>query len=304
MAYAKATLVSRIRRELNDVPWFDAAAAAVTTAGQTTLTVADTTLYAVGDVIEFQDDGEQVLVQALFSATVLTIARGHNGTTPSTHLISTQLAKGPLFQYKQIEFAVEASLQSLWPSVYHVASEAITPVAGTKWYANATTPAGIDLISAVQMSTSTPSTPFFYGARKGAYPIALVHGLPTASFTSGSAYYIPHFRNTTNTVLIRSAAIIDDTVSGSNYSYLSDGLLVEAVVLLAAADLLQFLDIPRSSDQDTTMADATVSPGARSSVAEGIRRRGMEKKRQYALELARRAPRMPVWAGVSSGAGI
>lgn len=301
MAYLQATLIKRIRQELNDVPFYDTCTEAMDTT-ETGLDVADTTLWAVGDVVEFQDDGEQALVTALASGTTLTVRRNHNFSVTTTagtgtsHSINTAIVKSPVFPYANVTEKIEGVLQSLWPTVYHVYTEDITPIAGTKYYV--ATVGAMDIIQATQMTTSSPSTPFFYGTRKGAYPIQLLHNLPTGSFAGGSAYYIPHFRNTTNHIFIAVAFKIDDTVATSSYTYLTDGLVVEAVVYLAAADLVQSTDIMRVTDQDNTMNDQSVSPGMRTQVATGLRRLGQQKKEQARLELARRSPRLPVWQGI------
>mgnify|MGYP000154892807 CR=1 FL=1 len=60
--------------------------------------VADTTKYAIGNIVEFQDDGEQCLVTALASATTLTVIRNFNYSVTSTagtgtsHSLSTATA--------------------------------------------------------------------------------------------------------------------------------------------------------------------------------------------------------------------
>lgn len=301
MAYSQASLIKRVRQELNDVPFYDTCTEAMDTT-ETGLDVAATSEWAVGDVVEFQDDGEQCLVTALASATTLTVRRNHNfsvGATAGTgtnHSINAAIVKTPLFPYANVVTAIEGATQSLWPTVYHVLTDDITPVVGTKYYA--ATAGAMDIIQATQMTTDSPAIPKFYGTRKGAYPIQLLHNLPTASFTSGSAYYIPHFFNTTNHVFIAVAFRIDDTVGSGNYTYLTDGLVVEAVVYLTAADLVLSTDIARATDQDNNMNDQSVSPGARAQLGSQLRRLGQTKKEQARLDLARRSPRLPVWQGV------
>lgn len=302
MAYSQATLVSRIRRELNDAPWFDTCTE-VMDVSETDLSVADTTYWAIGDIVEFQGldassvvQNEQCLVTALFDATTLTVRRGHNDTTPATHATGASIAKNPLFQKIQIEKAIEGALQSMWPTAYYPEAKLVTPVAGTKWYNGYV--GWMDIIQAVQMSTDSSSVPKFYGGRRGSYPVTLIQNMPVLSFAAGNALYIPYHFNDTNTISVVGARLMDDTIATGSYTYLDDGLAVEAVVYLAAADLVTSTDVPRTVDQDNTMHDQTVAPLARAQLGDELRRLGSMKKQQYAQELHRRAPRMPVWHGV------
>ncbi len=299
MAYSRATLVSRIRRVVNDAPFFDICTEAMDTT-ETGLSVADTTYWSVGDVVEFQDDGEQCLVTALASATELTVVRNYNfsvGATAGTgtsHSISAQIAKNPIFQYAQITNGIEGVLQSMWPTVYYVQTQSITPVDGTKWY-NATADA-IGVIQAVQIHTDS-ITPKFYNGRGGSYPCNLVHGLPVGTFASTKAWNIPYLFNTTNTILVTFAQTMDDSFSTPNYTRLDDGLAVEATIYLVAADLVQNTEVIRVTDQDTQMNDQTVTPGQRTGIAGRLRDHGQMKKQQEALRLAAQFPLAPQWHG-------
>lgn len=63
---------------------------AVYAAGDTALTVADDTVFAVNDVIYI--DSEQILVTAKPGANVLTVTRAQNGTTDAAHADSTAIS--------------------------------------------------------------------------------------------------------------------------------------------------------------------------------------------------------------------
>jgi hypothetical protein len=299
VAYSKATLIHRIRREIGDRPFYDICTEAMDTT-ETGLDVADSTVYDVGDVIEFQDDGEKVLVQALPSATSLTVARAYQGLTPGTgtsHSINATITKEPLVEYHQIEYAIKAVLQSMWPAVYHPLEVDITPVANTKYYHASSLTGCMEVLSAVQMHTDNV-TPKFYNGARGSYPATLLHNMPAATYSTTKVLYIPYQFNTTNHIFVLCARLIDDTFSTPNYTYLNDGLLVEAVIDLTAATLVENLDIPRSTDQDNQMADQTVPAGTRMQVGGALRMRGQTKKEQYVLELKARAPRAATWYGV------
>src|SRR3990172_21840 len=111
MAFAKATLIQRIRTRLNDNP-FQTACTEAMDASETDLDVAATSKFDVGDIVEFQDDGEQCLVTALADTDTLTVIRGFNGTTATTHSSGVLTAKNPVFAYKQIEDAIAEVLRS------------------------------------------------------------------------------------------------------------------------------------------------------------------------------------------------
>lgn len=300
MAYSQATLFKRLRQTLNDTPWYDICTEAMDTT-ETGLDVADTTYYSVGDVVEFLDDGEQCLVTALASATTLTVQRNHNFSvgatlgTGTSHSISARIAKNPIIQYAQLSQAVEAALQGMYPTVYYVQTQSVSTSDGTYYY-NATADA-LRIIQATQKRVSAEGVDFFNGPRTS-YPITLIHYLPVADYPSTKAWYIPRKFNSTYAIEITFAQLIDNTISGGNYSRLDDGLVVEATLMLAAAELAGNLELPRTLDQDTTMADQSVSPGVRVRVAEDFRRRGRTLKQQAAVELAVRAPMIGVWQGV------
>ena len=290
MAFSKATLFSRVRRILNDNPFTDQITAAVTTAGQTTLTVADSTKYAVGSVVEFQDDGDQCLVSAVPTATTLTVVRSHNGTTASTHTNGTAMVLDPVFQYIQIEQSIDAALRGLWPYVYKVETATVTPVSGTRYYNLSATI--LELSSVVQMDTNTPARPFFYGVQKNSYPVAVVHGLPTGSFAAGQAVYIPYFKNTTNSVQVNGIARITATVATSNYSDFSDGLEADCVTYYTVSRLISETDVPRLTQEDITMGDETVQPLSRTKLAAYWEGKAIQERNKWKMYLDVTLPRI------------
>jgi len=305
MAFAKATLISRIRRRLNDDPWHDICTEAMDTT-ETDLSVADTTKWAVGDIVEFQDDGEQCLVTVLTSSTVLTVIRAVNGSpsatpgTGTTHAINGDIVKNPVYQYIQIEQAISAAIAELWPYVYKKITTSVTPLTtGENYYSVAATVEGIS--SAVQLSTATVDKPQFYGLRRSAYPIELVVGLPDnfpGTEDTGKAVWIPRTYNTTNAILVNGIGRITDTVATSSYSDLTDGNEVQCVVYFALAELVASTDIIRSTGTDTSMNDQSVSPGRRSQLSEVWYQKGLRRRRQWEMDLHTSLPKLPSYRKV------
>lgn len=291
MAFAKATLIQRVRHLLRDASWRDTCTEAMD-ATETDLSVADTTRYAVGSIVEFQDDGEQCYVSALFSGTVLTVTRGVNGTTGTTHSINAVIVKNPGFTFKQIEEAIGASIRALWPYVYKKIETTVTPVVGEKFYPP--TAGTIDISSAVQLTVDSPDKPFFYGTRRSAYPVFLHTGIPSAfsQDTSGVAIEIPHFRNTTNDVLVTGIGKITAAISESDYSDLTDGVEVDCVAYYAAGRLVMVTDISRTTLEDVSMNDQSVRPGTRTSIGQMWKEEAKALRGQWEEDLFYTLPRM------------
>ena len=84
---------------------------------------------------------------------------------------------------------------------------------------------------------------------------------------------------------------ITDTVSGSNYSDLTDGLEVECVQFLAVAELVAATDISRVTQEDIEMGLASVNSGQRTGVAAYWERKGLVRKAQWQLDLMTNLPR-------------
>lgn len=295
MAFAKATLIQRIRTRLNDNP-FQTACTEAMDASETGLDVASTTKFDVGDIVEFQDDGEQCLVTALASSTELTVIRGFNGTTAATHSISVLVAKNPVFSYLAIEGAIAEVLRDLWPHVYKEVNYTITPVVGQRWYE---LDDGGDTATILELSTVTQvygasgqERVMYYGARRtGAYPANLEFNVPVALAASGVGLYLPYLRHSTNNIFVNGIARLTATVSGGNYSDITEGVEVDCVMYLAMAKLVAWTDISRSTQEDVTMSDESVRPLVRTQLAGTLERQGYEARRRWEEELRIKLPR-------------
>jgi len=307
MALAKATVVRRIRRILNDNPFQDTCTEAMDTT-ETGLDVADTTKYDVGAVVEFQDDGEQCLITVLASATTLTVIRNYNGAAPgtgTTHAISGAILRDPVFSYNQIEEAVDATLRGLWPHVYKAVTMSITPVAGTSWYEideptadNATEM--LELSSITQVDSNTPTGYRYYGERRGMFPAYLHMDVPTTIAGSGVALYIPTLANT-NTITVKGIGKLTATLATTNYADISDGVEADTVVYYAVSRLVAATDISRSTQEDISLSDQTVVSGRRTSLAAYWQREAQKSRYTWERELARTLPRKPDLAGARRG---
>lgn len=300
MAFSQATLVKRIRQLLNDNPFNDTCTEAMDTT-ETGLDVASTTKWNIGDIVEFQDDGEQCLVTALPTATELTVRRNHNlsvtdtvgtGTSHSinAHIIKVTPMGGTMF-YAQITGAVDATMRELWPHVYKKITATITPVANEHYYDAATTV--LEISSAVQLTTSTPDRPVFYGQTGAAYPIKLIKNMPIgfSGSTTSASYYIPSFNNLTNTLLVNGIGKVTATVSSGSYDDLTDGVEVDCVTYLTIARLLGASDVSRATQEDIAQGLQNLDVGARLRVGGYWLGRGREERANWVNELRLTLPR-------------
>lgn len=99
-----------------------------------TIVVDDGTKFNAGNIIEFQDNGEQCYVMSV-STNTLTVIRGHNGTTAASHLDNTVLAKNPRFSMKQAEDSITGTLFDLERHGVHSFGEgSLTLVANQYFY--------------------------------------------------------------------------------------------------------------------------------------------------------------------------
>lgn len=118
MAYSTtaATLIDRTRRFVRDYPDYDTITAALTDTTGTTVTVADTTLYAKRWPIEV--DYETMQIRSITNATTMVVERGAFGSTAATHLNGTKILMRPAFYAAEILDALNQSLQATWPFFY------------------------------------------------------------------------------------------------------------------------------------------------------------------------------------------
>jgi hypothetical protein len=308
MAFTKATLLTRIRTRLNDNPFTTACTEAMD-ASETDLDVADRAKFDVGDIVEFQDDGERCLVTAGGTgAGALTVIRGFNGTTAATHSSGALMAKNPVFSFTAMEQAISETIHDLWPHVYKSVAYSITPVAGTHWYE---LDSGTDTALLLDISTvrqvipkGALNEPFDYGTRHSAYPATFYYNVPVAVAASAKALYIPRLRDTTNAILVTGLTQITDTVDTGSYSDLTDGIGVQCVTAYAVSKLIGWTGVSRVTQEDVTMSDESVRPGTRESIAAEWERKAYFLRRKWERLLESTYPRRPSRSGARSWDGV
>lgn len=293
MAYAQTTLIKRIRAILGDNPYVDTCTEAMDTT-ETGMDVTDGTEYQEGNVLEFQDDGELVLVRSVSSNT-LTVVRNYKFSVTATagtgtsHTINQEFVKDPIYTYSNIVLAVADALLNLWPYVYRKYPLTLTPSTTTDWYDADTTIMGL---SSVTQRLASTNVIFYYGTRGSTYPVELKFEVPTAIVTSGVGIYLPYLRDQTNSIFVNGIARITDAQSGGSYSHFSDGVEATCIIYYAVADLIARTDIVRTTQEDVSMGDTSVAPLTRTQLSEYWNRKGRASRRQWEDNLNRTYPWM------------
>ena len=260
MTLSVTTLEQRVRNHLDDDSGYEGYITADPGTG-TTVAVDDGTKWLAGDVGEFQDgiSSDQFLVKVV-AANNLTVKRGHNGTTAAAHSINIPVKKKGRFTEAQIRYALDQTINDLWPFAWKIVTKDITPSTTTVWFDMATDV--IDLISVTQLSGPSGQYVSFFGEKGSGQAVRLEKNLPSTLVTSGVGISFPNgYFHPTNTIKANYRALITTTVSNGSYSDLSDGLLADALAYGACARLVAAKDIPRTG-QMTTVGDSTVTPGA------------------------------------------
>lgn len=295
MAYSQATLIQEVRDLLGESPWYVALSTTISSSATTTVVVPDGTEWAAGDILEFQDDGEQCYVRSI-ATNDLTVYRGFNGTTASSsHTSGGLLIKNPVFTYKRVKDEIERAITNTWPYAWKAVQDSITPATGTYWFDLASD--AVDLVSVYQLFGSSSNMVGTYGTAGSKKSVMLMRNLPAALVASGIGLRFPGgFYDSSNSVYVYYRAKLTTTTSNGSYSDLADGLLADHIAHAAAARLLATEDSPRVSDNDVTMGDATVQPGLRAQVASVVlERKATELRNQYYDELMRTIPPMKKW---------
>ena len=293
MAFAKATLIQRVRDILGTEEFEDYITADPTTG--TNVTVTDTTLWDAGAVGEFQDDGERFLVRSITNSTVMVVKRGHGGTTAaSSHAVNTVIVRDPVYPYSRINDSIVQTINSLWPWAWHMEEVELTVDSTKAWYDLTAT--CIDLIQAFQLTDGTPTHAKFFGVDGSYKPVIIARNLPSSLVTSGVGARFPRgIFDSDNTIYVQCRAKVLTTVSGGNYTDLTDEIETETIAWGAAARLVMAREIPRVSEDDTSMGDATVQPGNRMSIGREVFKRYRELLNDWNDELKRTIPPAKQW---------
>lgn len=293
MSLAQSTLVQRVRRILGDTPYQQVGS--TSNASTTTVTVSDSSKFDVGAIIEFQNNGEQVMVKTITNATTVEVwARGHNGTTAATQASGT-IFIDPEFTYIDITDGLDRCIQTLWPYAWKKVSDTVTPDTTTQWFDLAAD--AIDLIQVVQRYGDSSQYLARFGEKDSGLPVAIGLNMPTAYVASGVGIRFPNgFAHSTNVVYIDYRAKITTTLSSTNYSDLSDGLLAEAVVYGTAAKLVGVKEVPLVTSRDVSQGDTPIGPQARLTAASYLSDMYRKTLNQARDELMRTIPPMNIWS--------
>lgn len=260
MAYPVASMITRIRRILQDTPYEQLSTSDPGSSGSyvvDTFDVADGSKWATGDIAEFQDNGEQIYVQSVASNTI-TGLRGFNDTTPSAHSVSTRVLKNPEFPYVDILDAIRATLDSLWPYAWKVTEVTATPPSPSSAWVNLNATL-IDLVSVKQLYGTNPTRLGEYGA-DGGRPVVFRRDLPTTLCASTVGVWFPNgIFDPTNDIFVKGRAIITNDTSGADFADISEGIDAECVAYGAASQVISDKE-PQRVMQDTSQGDQSVRP--------------------------------------------
>lgn len=155
MATTATTLVSRVRRFLNDWPDLDQLTVDMNSSG-TTATVADTSKYAVN--WRFQVGQEIMRITAIPSSQNLTVIRGAFGTTPAAHSTGDTILIRPAFSDLEILDAVNAGINATFPYYYKAVLDTSLTADGSSY--EYTVPAGLTYLAKVE--TRESGSPYYY----------------------------------------------------------------------------------------------------------------------------------------------
>lgn len=123
MSTPAATLVQRCRRFMIDWPEGDTLTASCGV-NATSLTVADTSVYAPGWLI--QVGTEAFMVKSRTSGTVLSVLSGARGTTSATHASGSTVLMNPRFLDTDYLEGINSAIRASFPLLYTVTIDATT----------------------------------------------------------------------------------------------------------------------------------------------------------------------------------
>lgn len=286
MAVSISDLITRVRSSLNERPFVSTAT--LTSAGDLIATVTDGGDWEEGAIMEFQDNGEQCLVQSV-SGNDVTVVRSWNGTTAQTHT-SITVFRDPEFTYKSISDALTSSVNDLWPHAYKVVSDSIVPNPGvTVWYPLANDALG--LIRVLQEYGTSGEKLGIFGGGRGERQVVFETGLPASFTTNSVALRFPDgFYGTANLVVDYAAAI-----TGTS-DIEDDGELnvATAVVYGALARLLADKEVGRVSLAEDSEAARSIRVGGRLSAASYYERACQREKEMLRIKHRQQHPIMPI----------
>lgn len=285
MAFTAADIQEAVRLEVYSAEITDREFIDITTsdpgAGGTSLNVADTNYWSVGDIGEF-DDGEQVLVTAVPTGSTLTILRGHNGTTAAAHAVGSVMTKNPRFSRAQIDSAFQHVLEDLRPDLYELATETLVYDPTTRWYpfSGGTTDRIFDVLTV------------YYKPNTVDHPVAAplwkyLHGVLSAVFTGSHGIWVPGLEIATSDnfyVAVKKAVTGIADVPDDWKSMMIMGVVYH---LMGAQNVIRTHDPGKRTDR-------TVQPGQEGRDSIWYLREYMRRKDRLTSDLENRAKDLPL----------
>jgi len=131
MSVTAVQLYQRTRRYLRDYRDYDSLTAAFSDTTGTTMTVADTTVYAVRWPVEV--DQETMQIRSITNATTMVVERGAYGSTAATHSSGAPVLIRPAFYGVEILDALNEGIQACYPLIYKRVIDTSVTITANAW---------------------------------------------------------------------------------------------------------------------------------------------------------------------------
>ena len=286
MTVSRDTLVWRVKGLMGNVPNFQGTITGSVTNVATTVPVNDGTDWAEGDVLEFED-GDLCYVESV-ATNNLTVIRDHLGSTGTAHNSGDVVYKNPTVYIKDVKDALDLTLKGLWPYIWKVTSDTITPADGTVWYDLAAD--AIDIVSAYQLYGASLEHVGSFGAPSNQRSILVRHNLPTALVASGVGVAFPGGFFSDEDVNITYRAKLTGAVTGVNYTEISDGVEADCITYGAAARLVQSREATKVLGEDKAQGEVNTDAGDRLTLWTTLQSKYTELRNNWHDELYRTKP--------------
>ena len=288
MAVSTSALVQRVRDLLQERPFQDSS---TTTDTGATVTVADSSLYAIGQVIEWQTGTvgyEQAYITALPSGTTLTTKRGYGGTTAEAHTSGDAIIVlgDDQFSGRTIQQSITSVMNESFPMVWKPGTVSLTWDGTTKWYDLNALTLGIVSVTQEKNTTIVDYGRFRDRYQGGGLSYIVQRDLATSIVSSGMGIYFPQgvYDSRTsggNSIVVRDIRALTGTSDIEDSATLP---VAEALVLGATGRLLRAKEISRVAFGEPGTIQASVGTGARWSLGKEYEREW--RNRLEALKVA------------------